>query len=265
MKFCYASALGDCAGVITGEHYISRGVLDLISYNDSNPGIAVLNGPRWQNKAIAIDSLVANILCEHHNGLLSPLDSTAKQMFEAVQHVRSRAVSGLHIAISKDGHYFERWLLKMLCGVMASGNSFRDDRRLTKQPPSITFLRVLFGMEPFSDGCGFYFTSNSILGPVPAGQDFGFAPLSRNGEHIGFVMSMTNLGFYLAMRSQDTSCEGLLKGAVYRPSFLQFTNASTNNQAKITLLWDQHRAESGVTINFIPIPDVVPNVVVRLE
>ena len=249
MKNCYASTLGGCSGGITGEHYISRSVLKLISHDDAHPGIAVVSGPRWKNKALPIASLVANILCRAHNEGLSLLDSTAKTFLEAMQQIHSNAKSHARVTLSLTGDHFERWLLKVLCGFMASGNSFSIQRQSLPQQPSQQFVRYLFGEDPLPDGFGFYLLPEP---PTPHTRDFGFVALSRNGEHTGFMMSIANLQFFLAMKDPGPTPDGLLKKSFYRPRFIKIANTLNGNECQINLHWDRPLSDLGVSLCFSP-------------
>src|SRR5882672_5744136 len=71
---CYLGHAQDCAGGISGEHYISEIVLEQLS----EPAVAI-DGVFWlppgEQKIIGINSLTAKILCARHNSALSPLDT----------------------------------------------------------------------------------------------------------------------------------------------------------------------------------------------
>jgi hypothetical protein len=252
MKICYASILGGCSGGITGEHYISRSVLELISHNDAAPGIAVVSGHRWKNKALPIASMVANILCRTHNEALSPLDSAAKSLLEGIQHIHSGAKSHAIVTISLNGDFFERWLLKVLCGFMASGNSFSKEGQSVPQQPSREFVRFLFGDDPLPAGFGFYFLSEGPPPVAPHTHNFGFAALSRNGEHTGFLMSVANVQFLLAMKNPGSTPDGLLRGSFYRPRFIKFANSLNGNACQINLHWSRPGSDLGITLRFTP-------------
>lgn len=251
MKTCYASILGGCSGGITGEHYISSSVLKLISHDDAAPGIAVVSGHRWKSKALPIASMVANILCRAHNEALSPLDNVAKSFLEAILHIHSSAKPHAMVTITLNGDLFERWLLKVLCGFMASGNSFSRQGQSAPQQPSQEFVRFLFGEDPLPDGFGFYFVSGAPP-PAPHTHDFGFAPLSRNGEHVGFIMSITNLRFFLAMTNPGLTPDGLLRGSVYRPRFIKFANSVNGSGCRINLQWNLPGSDLAATVGFTP-------------
>ena len=115
-----------------------------------------MSGPRWKSKALPIARMVANILCRAHNEGLSPLDSAAKNFLEAMQNIHSNAKSHASATISLNGDHFERWLLKVLCGFMASGNSFSKQGQSLPQQPSQEFVRCLFGKDPLPHGFSFY-------------------------------------------------------------------------------------------------------------
>ncbi len=88
---CYAKNLGNCQGLITREHYISKSVLEI-----AGKKIQVSGFP-WQenNKPIdiGINSLASNILCEFHNSQLSPLDENGRKLLFALKTSFDQAIS----------------------------------------------------------------------------------------------------------------------------------------------------------------------------
>jgi hypothetical protein len=79
-KGCYLGHTNDCGGGITGEHYVSRAVLEQLS----EPVVAI-EGVHWlapgDRKVVSINRLTANILCSRHNSALSTLDDEAGHFF----------------------------------------------------------------------------------------------------------------------------------------------------------------------------------------
>src|SRR3569833_3907140 len=83
---CWARMLGDCAGGMTGEHSISR--------NQFNQRKIIVDGYPWclgKPKTVGIGSLVARVLCKHHNNALSPLDEAAADVLRALETMADRA------------------------------------------------------------------------------------------------------------------------------------------------------------------------------
>jgi len=120
---CYASRLGTCSPKITREHYVSHGVLK--RFGDT---IAISGAP-WlgtQPKTIPVATFAPKVLCETHNTALSPLDDVAKRVFEALldfdADLRPPASPPQHRVVRVSGWAFERWFLKVFCGMHAAGH-----------------------------------------------------------------------------------------------------------------------------------------------
>lgn len=118
MSQCFLHGHGQCGGKITGEHYISKTVLDAIG----GGGSVQIGGLPWQQpqtlQRIGIASLVANALCEKHNSALSSLDSVAGELFRALDAVDKQPTT-LPSVVNVDGALVERWFLKVICGLVA--------------------------------------------------------------------------------------------------------------------------------------------------
>ncbi len=168
---CYAAALGDCHGKLTREHWISAAVLRLLTVDDHVPirGLAWLRG---ESRSLPIAGLQAKILCAHHNSQLSPLDEVGLQWATSIGLVDAGATA---IADLIDGQCFERWLLKLLCGLGSSGAAGRDGTALRRWTPPAAWLRVLFGHSVHQPGVGLYAiaTPPRVLGPYLAATPFG--------------------------------------------------------------------------------------------
>src|SRR5947209_1272470 len=86
---CYARTLRTCSPEISGEHYVSKNVLELIENCGGQKSKSVrVTGLSFQRPGallqFGIASLVGNILCKAHNSELSPLDDAGKAMFTAM-------------------------------------------------------------------------------------------------------------------------------------------------------------------------------------
>jgi hypothetical protein len=68
-------------------------------------------------------SLAYAILCKRHNGFLSAFDTEAAKLFAHLRLIDSKQTPeelSSVASVTIDGVLFEKWLLKALCGAMAT-------------------------------------------------------------------------------------------------------------------------------------------------
>src|SRR5262249_23362591 len=161
------------------EHFFSEGILNLL---DDGPAFSV-SGFLWQklrpSARLSPAAVKANILCRKHNSDLSPLDNECLKLFQFFEQLnrtfsdpkcegdRSKEVSG---------DLIERWELKALIGLVASGNAEKKEKPILKSKPPLAWLQLLFGMEEMPADWGLYLTSQ-VGEEVMRTRGFGFAPL----------------------------------------------------------------------------------------
>ncbi len=151
---CYANALSDCDSQISREHYVSEGILSL-----RNGAITLLGFPWLPNgnlKKVSAQALTAKILCKRHNTALSGLDSVAIRFFKFL--IGDNPNENLLLI---NGNEIERWMLKMLCGLAASGNITFNSQILHSWTPPDRWLRILFGNANIPSNCGLYYVSGN--------------------------------------------------------------------------------------------------------
>ena len=192
---CYAAALHDCDGkAASREHYISEGLLKRI------PNVLV-GGLPWleKPKRLASGVYASHVLCERHNHALSPVDSAMCQLYDALLDYHDGKSVGWR---ELDGEDLERWALKTLFGLIASGNiTFAEGVENERPTPPIEYLRVLFGDDDVPDGGGLSLirkpmpdmdqTSEMIIKPLvyPLGD-------LKAGRVAGVVVYILGVGFY---------------------------------------------------------------------
>ena len=145
---CWAAGHSACGGGQSGEHLVSKGVL--------NQATIFVQGFSWcaeQEKEIGVNTATANILCRHHNSRLSPLDDAATAAIRAFEADAPCA----HPPIN--GQLFERWLLKTAINLNFEGSLYLGAGIAQSQlgQPSSELLDVVFGDKPFPDCMGAYF------------------------------------------------------------------------------------------------------------
>jgi len=130
---CYLSHTNDCGGGITGEHYVSRTVLEQLS----EPVVAI-DGVHWlapgERKIVGINSLTANILCGRHNSALSVIDAEASQFLRTIKSIHasldSKSLSRKRLVSIVSGEALELWILKIACGLFYSKIASHDRQQV---------------------------------------------------------------------------------------------------------------------------------------
>lgn len=154
---CYARGNGSCSSKISKEHFISENLLRQIELN----GTAKISGLSWQQpetfdiRGIKHKALAPKILCEHHNSALSPLDTTIGEFSEAIGDFdRATSPSATNPVSERkqfSGDNIEKWMLKCLLGMTASG-SLKATAHLKPE-----CLSLLFNNMEWPEGWGLYF------------------------------------------------------------------------------------------------------------
>lgn len=222
---CYARALGDCSSRISGEHFVSKAALAVIA---SDRGQLEVSGLPWQKgttKTLTLDALQANVLCEHHNRSLSGLDVVGERLTSGLAKIAAVIRSG---ADGRDlpplvlhGHAFERWLLKILCGTIASGNAGHD-RHVPER-----WVRILFGLEPFPSSWGMWIKNRLDEAIKGFGQNrYGMAVMRDGDEYVGLRMQF--FGLQVTLITHDTNEAAMRTFAKRRPMHLRFVRGAAS-------------------------------------
>lgn len=188
MENCWARSLGDCSDEISKEHLVSAGLWE-------GDGVDVI-GFDWcrDGKRVGINSVVSKILCKKHNNALSPLDSAAKQAFQALrdftaisnkrttQRLRKWKVVRLEI---QEPWLLERWFLKTainLCIAKSPNYVWRETQTPMDQPPE-SLVRMAFGHEAVTKPRGLYVAGG--IGTEIQFQDIvSLVPLTYDGPNL---------------------------------------------------------------------------------
>jgi hypothetical protein len=158
-KKCWAAALGDCDGKMSGEHIASAALW-------TSPTVIAVGGP-WggTGREIAVPSLVAKILCEGHNRRLSPVDAAGGHAFaEIARSIKLVAARGqiserrwMPVCFTIDGPQLERWFVKTainICMVLCDEPNWDLDNAIGAPP--ISLVKAAFDLEAVSYPMGLY-------------------------------------------------------------------------------------------------------------
>ncbi|WP_444914526.1 hypothetical protein [Microbulbifer sp. TRSA007] len=129
---------------MSGEHIFSNAIFKA---GCSCP-IIVDGVKRIRGGAPTYGAEKSNILCRHHNSILSPLDNVAGKIasFQA-QSNEKEFEENLYI----EGELLERWLLKTVINMAAAGWAGSE-----KWLPSPEIVEAIFGMRDIPNGYGLY-------------------------------------------------------------------------------------------------------------
>jgi hypothetical protein len=236
---CFASALGNCSTKISREHYISHSLIREIEKTYTPSEQLKVGGFPWQTpnelREVSPSTLASKVLCERHNNSLSQLDSVGGGFFHAFHQIHNELRT--HPAPRRyylfNGHDVERWMLKTLCGVIASGstNNIPKDVR-----PPMEYLKCLFRGEKLPSTWGLYLLAE--LGKrKEASGGVSLATISDGRIVHGLIVQILAFSFVLAVHAIPEKT-GLLAGAVNRPETLHFRSDKSQKESTILLGWE---------------------------
>lgn len=143
MPSCWANSLGGC-DKSSGEHVFSNSIFKA---GCSCP-VLIEGVKRVRQGQATRGAEKSNILCRHHNSLLSPLDETIGQVARFQAEANEESFQGTLIV---EGELLERWLLKTVVNVAAAGWLGQ-----LKWAPSEDVVQAIFGLAPLPPRIGLY-------------------------------------------------------------------------------------------------------------
>lgn len=170
MDACWARSLGQCSGKISGEHVISKSLFWSKKLQ--------VQGYPWcpEPKTVGLASMVIKNLCTRHNSALSPLDSEAKRLLDAVLDLNRQVTACTsgerrpRRVVELDAARLERWMLKTSFNFLIQIGSNRDGL-FERAEPDPALVAVAFGTAEFCEPFGLYWKVNTNT-PI-AGSDLG--------------------------------------------------------------------------------------------
>ncbi len=254
---CYAAPLGDCAGPLNREHFVSK---TLLKEFEEATGLHVTGYPHgnsYSKIAMTVESMSAKVLCETHNNKLSNVDVEGSRFLIAFFSAHMGLLEErftVDPTYECDGPLIERWMLKYICGLIASGQAGIGAERIERTSPPLEFLQVLFGLETLPSEWGLYTRPTNPIG-VSEKKSLGLAaylPLQPDGNRHVCGVRMEHYGFtsVLALKTPQKPFAGTdLDGAIHHPEFFKFSYEPTGRSAVIVVNWPSPKTESGFVLN----------------
>ena len=257
---CYASETNDCSTKISLEHYISHGILRELA---NGQGKVNVGGMTWiegkGRKWLPTGNIAANVLCERHNKALSDLDSIAIEYFKAIRKTsweyNNEGNYTKNTVRIFNGTDFERWMLKLLIGAVASNNM--EAKNVPEQKswrPPIGWIKVLFGDVGMPKKLGLYCISQLQEIVLKEGGVAAACLSTSQAGVIGLSLIFQGFKFVLAMVKPNLDDEDtILKNSLYRPGNLEFR--SQGKSKVVALCWDDEETHGGFQLDWYP-PEV---------
>jgi hypothetical protein len=241
---CYLGFTDDCSSKISREHYVSKVVLQ--QYKN-----LTISGMPWQTEGQATgvnsNSLAANILCDRHNSLLSPLDAIGGHSLEAihhaVQHAMKRSVSRQSAYFLIDGEAFERWGMKAMLGLLHAKVARQNGVALLGEHTFLTttiMQGLLGGRIARPSGLRVRGMPNALV----IDDALNMAPLTNSkGKNLnGLILQIRGISFEFLFDVEGADSAAINDKTFYRPRIVDVIGP--RRTARIFLSWSTERNEA---------------------
>ena len=245
---CYACHLNDCDERLTREHYISEALLEAVGPDLMLAGLPWLKNRDGQR--MNPGSVVAKILCDYHNRCLSPLDAAATRLFKAAKEhqafVENKPMTSKTILVA--GEDIEKWLLKVICGMVASRNVSHGGQPDPLLSVSADWVDILFDNKPWPEGWGLYFYG-AVGSSVAHDGHFRFRPYTSTDikTMLGAEFDFSGFRFLLVLDMPKAALKDDFGGhVVFRPR--RFVRRFEGEFHAIELSWLDRRYDKVITL-----------------
>lgn len=253
---CYARALGNCSKILSREHYISKSFLTELNLSG---GLRV-GGLPWQKPeevcAISPNALAGNILCKDHNSRLGKLDDLAGPFFKALNAIHAACTDGRRLPndsrLEIDGNHFERVLLKILLGGLASGNLRGPGGTLFGTDLDLPILEVLFGEKEFPPSTGM-FLLGQLNEPWGVERHIEVAAVVAAEQPVAVIVNIAPLRFALTVTPEGKNVAVIAGKSFFRPATINILGPN-NSSHKILFKWTGESGNQDIAINYLDTP-----------
>jgi hypothetical protein len=150
---CYLNGYSPCDAKLSGDHLVSKALLSQLGGSS-----VYIDGLPWckELKRVGIANITGRVLCRLHNSQLSDFDSSAATLFRCLHQLPKRlAESAEREECIVNGLNVERWMLKTMATLLASGNASKNSQVVTSSLDP-AWLSILVGKDDFGPGCGLF-------------------------------------------------------------------------------------------------------------
>ena len=235
--------------MLSDEHFISFGLLARVCKDDRGLYVRGLGrDPTW--RWIQPERVVSRVLCTAHNSALAPYDAFIGEFGDELLRTVA-AVSGdrgISTVVRFDGQNLERWMLKALCGLVASGQAARQDGAPLDKAVPDDWVRWLFGQADILPPLGLYFRGE-IGDQQPIGPSVTIGPITTaGGKVVGLEFSFEWWQAVLVLVDwQGTATGAIRPTSIRRPQYVALKNE--NGEHRVEFAWP-HSPGPGVELTY---------------
>lgn len=196
-------------------------------------GIPWTEGGRW----VAPAKLGSPVLCTTHNSSLSGLDSFMHKLFKELRRYFQLHQTGQKGSFSSSfsGPNLERWLLKALCGMVASKHAFDPHGNRMEPAVPITWIQHLFSPDDLPSPLGLYVNGDAGTKWDVRPTSFGLAPLGPEQKISGLAFSAFAFKCSVAVEPFSSAIGAINPSSTRRPGFLRWH--STASKQTLDFCW----------------------------
>jgi len=216
-------------------------------------------GPSGVTK-VTPKSLTAKFLCKNHNSELASVDTEGTrwitEIFDGFNAVRDETLQADRV-VQIDGNLVERWIFKIACGMIASGNARLDFGRVLKTVPPLEALKVLFGDREFDGDLGLYVRPFGRIEDTTR-INFSLAKtyLQLEGNLIrltGVDVGHSGLSSFLKLDSDFEPTGGIDPSkSIFRPAYLEFHKKAYDKKVRIEIRWKSRESGKAIRMQVLP-------------
>ena len=201
---------------------------------------------------VSVRSMTTKTLCATHNSQLSEVDTEGSRFFTDFFKMHNGLLGGNLLGDRRweyDGLLVERWMLKCLCGIVASGQGGIDEKRVGKANPPGRLLNVVFGDESLLWPLGLYVNSPVGETYIP-GKELRLTPYfhEEDAGYPAYGLQVEYYRFMFTLCLADPSgahADVLPQGALYRPNYFNFTLRPDGHRVEMAMHWPEPRTGNG--------------------
>jgi hypothetical protein len=240
---CYMNWTNNCSPKISGEHFISETVLEIL-----NPKSLRIGGLAWipvgETRDLPLQALKANVLCERHNSAWSQLDQMAGQFFRALREVYDDlmrpSLSRKPIWHLFSGEELELWLLKSILGLFhadvltKAGSKIADVQTIMNSA-----IEAAYANSGLMEPCGLYIFKAGTTAAELGKLEFTSLSDEHDERVVGCRLAMMGLVATLITDPHMRNRQLFEERESYRPDYLLYHNHRRHHS--IVLTWPIRR------------------------